>query len=137
MTIYARIDPDTQVPQARDFGETVPPATKGWLPLVIDAQPTPGVNQVVVSAGIVFEATQARQTWALREKTADELEVEALTLELAQAANIIANLETQNAITNPQFNALTTAQKFDVLRADRNHGLRALLFLMRRAKRGM
>jgi hypothetical protein len=136
MTLYARIDPDTQVPQVRDF-ESAPSSTKGWLPLVIDAQPTPGANQVVVSGGIMFEETQARQTWSLRDMTADEIEAEALALELAQIDTLLANIDTQNAVTNAQFNAMTTAQKFDVLRADRNHLLRAAKFLLRRAKRGM
>jgi hypothetical protein len=104
---------------------------------VIDAKPTPSATQVVVNSGIVVGPVEAHQTWALREKTAEELEDDALAAELLQVDTLIASIDTQNAITNSAFNAMTTAQKFDVLRADRNHLLRAAKFLLRRAKRGM
>jgi hypothetical protein len=104
---------------------------------VVDAQPTPSATQVVVNAGIVVGEIEAHQTWTLRDKTATELEDDALAEELAQLDTLLANIDTQNAITNAAFNAMTTAQKFDVLRADRNHLLRAAKFLLRRAKRGV
>jgi Tfp pilus assembly protein PilW len=104
---------------------------------VVDVKPTPSATQVVVDSGIVVGPVEAHQTWSLREKTADELEDDALSAELLQVDTLLANIDTQNAITNAAFNAMTTAQKFDVLRADRNHLLRAAKFLLRRAKRGM
>jgi hypothetical protein len=104
---------------------------------VIDVKPTPSATQVVVDAGIVVGPVEAHRTWALRDKTATELEDEALAEELAQLDTLLASIDTQNAVTNVAFNAMTTAQKFDVLRADRNHLLRAAKFLLRRAKRGM
>jgi hypothetical protein len=102
---------------------------------VVDAQPTPGAGQVIVDTGIVVGPVEAHQTWGLRSKTADELEAEAIAAEKAQLDALLANIDTQNAITNTQFNAMTTAQKFDVLRADRNHVLRAVKFLLRQARR--
>lgn len=54
------------------------------LPVVIDAQPTPTSQQVVESAGYVVEAAQVRRTWALRDKTAAELDDDALAAELVQ-----------------------------------------------------
>jgi hypothetical protein len=104
---------------------------------VVDLMPTPSATQVVVDAGIVLGPIEAHQTWGLRDKTADELEADAIAAELAQVDTLLANIDTQNAITNAQFNAMTTAQKFDVLRADRNHLLRAAKFLLRSAKRGV
>ena len=49
-----------------------------WLRLwAVDAQPTPGATQVVEHGPIVINETEARQTWALREKTQAELDAEA------------------------------------------------------------
>ena len=50
---------------------------------VIDAQPVPSATQVVIDAGYVIEATQARKTWTLRNKTQAELDAE------QQAADLV------------------------------------------------
>ena len=104
--------------------------------LVIDPQPTPTAGRVVVSAGIVVGATEAHDTWAMRDKTEAELEDDALAAEFLQLEALLANIETQNNISNSAFSAMTTVQKLDVLRADRNHVLRAVKYMLRRIKRG-
>jgi hypothetical protein len=103
---------------------------------VEDAKPTPGPGQAVQDTGIVIGAVEARQTWGLRAMTADEAEADALAAEMAQASTLIADIKTQLDIENPAFNAATTAGKFDILRTDRRVVLRAVRFLLRRAKRG-
>jgi hypothetical protein len=138
MTTYYRIsDGAFRELTAERYAELAPSKTADLRVYVIDAQPTPAATQAVESAGIVVGPVEAHQTWALRDKTADELEDDAIAAELLQTDTLIANIDTQNAITNAAFNAMTTAQKLDVLRADRNHVLRAVKFLLRRARRGM
>lgn len=48
----------------------------------VNPQPTPTASQVVVSAGIVVDATTARQTWTVRAKTQQELDADTNALEL-------------------------------------------------------
>lgn len=45
-------------------------------PLVTDPQPTPGQTQRVVKGPIVVEPTQARETWVITQKTAEEIAAE-------------------------------------------------------------
>jgi len=92
MTRYARVNPDTASPEARDFAAP-PSAAKGWLPLVIDAQPTPSGTQTVESGPITFTATQAHQTWLLVAKTQAVLDREADAAELEILRNVIAALQ--------------------------------------------
>lgn len=99
--MYARIDPNTGTPDARQFADA-PPAEKGWRPLSVDPQPTPSATQVVVLSGIVFDATTARQTWALRDKTAAELDAEAQAAEKDQLLAVAAFLDSAAPTTVAQ-----------------------------------
>jgi hypothetical protein len=49
---------------------------------VIDAQPVPNAGEKVVDAGVVVGPVEARRTWALAPKTADELEADAQVSDL-------------------------------------------------------
>jgi hypothetical protein len=108
-----------------------------FRPLVTDAQPTPSSTQVVLSAGYVIEPTQVRETWALREKTADELEDESIGADRAQIAAALDAINTQLAITNAQVDAMTAAQVRSLVRDDRRITLQVLRYMVRRVKRGM
>jgi hypothetical protein len=138
MTIYYRVsDGEFRDITSEQYAELSANKQADLRLYVVDAQPTPSASQVVVNAGIVVGPVEAHLTWALREKTAEEVEADELDAELAQLDTLISNIDTQNSIANSAFNAMTTAQKFDVLRADRNHLLRAARFLLRRARRGI
>jgi hypothetical protein len=99
---------------------------------VVDEQPVPGAGQVVVSAGIVVGPVEAHQTWTLRAMTAAELDAADLEAEKTQIAQLIIDVKTQLDIDNTAFNAMTTADKFVVLRQDRRLVLKGLRFLLRR-----
>jgi hypothetical protein len=123
MTLYARINPDTTLPETRDFA-SAPNAAKGWVPLIIDVQPTPSAMQVVVNAGIVVGATEAHQTWGLRTKTQAEIDQsdDAADAAALKASAVVAALKAEVAGTS----TLTAAQF-------RSLAARVLLFLVRRA----
>jgi hypothetical protein len=97
MTLYARPNPD--YPRiggpidVRDF-ESPPPPRRGWVPLIVDAQPVPNASQVVIDTGIVIGQTEAHQTWGLRDKTQAELDADAQAAELAQLKAMVAALTT-------------------------------------------
>lgn len=103
---------------------------------IIDPQPVPTASQRIVEAGITVGPVEAHFTWALVEKTQSELDNEAeaaaLTAEAALVDQLIADIKTQFDIDNAAFNALTNADKLDVLRADRRLLLRSCRFLLRR-----
>jgi hypothetical protein len=52
------------------------PKANALRPLVTDPQPTPGPTQRVVKGPIVVEPTQARETWVIAQKTAEEIAAE-------------------------------------------------------------
>jgi hypothetical protein len=110
-------------------------------PYVEDQEPTPTPTQRVVRGPIVVTPTEARLTWALIDKTTEEIAAEAEAAELAaefsQLDAYLTDIQTQNAIDNTAFNAMTTNDKFVVLRTDRRVVLRTLRFLLRRARRGL
>ena len=54
-------------------------------PFVIDAQPQPSATQVLVDAGVIVDDVQARQTWALRDLTADERRITVSPRQIRQA----------------------------------------------------
>jgi hypothetical protein len=143
MTTYARIDPSdgavTLVQMsAAEFAsmQAHPTRAAQFRSYVIDQQPTATATQVVVDAGFVVEPSQVRRTWALREKTTDELEADALAADLLQIGALLDSINAQNEISNSAFTGMTTVQKFDVLRVDRNNVLKAVKFLLRRARQG-
>jgi hypothetical protein len=144
MTLYARIDPLTQQVSALvDMTLAEYQALDGnpkqqWLrPLVVDAKPTPSATQVVIDAGFVIEPAQVRQTWSLREMTADEIEAAALLAEKAQIAQYIADIQTQLDISNATRGAMTTNQRLNTLEADTRATMKAAKFLLRQAKRAL
>lgn len=61
-------------------------------PLVIDPSPTVTSIQKAVEGPIVVELTQARQTWTVVDKTAEDLEAEDLLSELTQVTARIDGL---------------------------------------------
>ena len=91
---YARPNQDTGATEVRDFA-TAPPASKGWRPLVINAQPVPLATRAVIDSGIVFTPTMATQTWGLRAKATAELDAEAAAVERTaiKASAVIAALQ--------------------------------------------
>jgi hypothetical protein len=93
------------------------------LPLVIDQQPTPTASQVVSAGGYVVQPTQVRRTWALRDKTAEELtaEQDAAEREQLKASAIMDLLRAEAAGTS----TLTAAQS-------RKLFARCVLFLVNR-----
>ena len=105
--LYARKSPDTGEDDIRNF-DAVPPIAKGWLPLVIDAQPTPSASQLVTQGPILYSATEAHQTWALRDKTAEEIarEADASERDQIKAAAVMDLLRAEAAGTS----TLTAAQ---------------------------
>jgi hypothetical protein len=133
MTLYARINPDTGLPEWRDLAAA--PTGKRWVPLIVDAQPAPSATQVVIDAGLVIGQTEAHQTYALRDKTADELEAEALQTERAQITTYIADIQAQLDISNATRGAMTTNQRLNTLEADTRSTMRAVKYLLRQAKR--
>jgi hypothetical protein len=90
-----------------------------------------------MSAGYVIEPTQVRDTWSLREKSADEIEDESLGVDRAQIAAALDSINTQLAITNAQVDAMTTAQIRTLVRDDRRIVFQVLRYIARRVKRGM
>lgn len=134
--IYARINPDTQQPEARDFAAP-PNAAKGWVPLIIDAQPTPSATQVVVDAGIVVGPAEAHQTWSLRDKTAEELEAESLRDEKAQLDGWLTDVQTQLALDNAARALLTNAQRINELEKDTRVLLKIAKRYVRQEKRSL
>lgn len=115
MTIYARLNAEGLVdrlveltPEQYAALELNGKAT--WLRLwVVDPKPTPGATQVVVDAGIVIGATEAHQTWALRDKTQAELDAEANAADrpalLSMIAAITVDIDAYNA--NPDVTGTT------------------------------
>ena len=104
---------------------------------VVDSRPVPGASQVVIDAGIVVGPVEAHETWALRDKTADELEADALSEEKAQIAAYITDLQTQLDISNAARAALTNVQRLNELEKDTRIAMKAAKFLLRQAKRAI
>ena len=54
---------------------------------VIEERPIPSATQAVVDAGVIVGEEDARQTWALRDLTADELRISVTPRQIRQALN--------------------------------------------------
>jgi hypothetical protein len=136
MTLYARNDPNSPgLIDVRDF-ESPPPALKGWLLLTIVAAPTITTTQVA-ELSIQISGGIATEVWAVRDKTAAEIESEELQAEREQINAYLAEVNTQLDITNVAYNALSNADKLNVLRDDRRITLKCVKFLLRAARRGL
>jgi hypothetical protein len=100
---------------------------------VIDAQPVPSAAQVVVDAGIVVGPTEAHRTYALRDKTADELEADALA-ERTQLDTMLADVNAQRAVDRATWDAYTANQLRAEQWRDRQALLRVANFMVRWVK---
>lgn len=140
MTAYVRLNADGAIERHLDLTPDQYAALEAngkaaWLRLwVVDPQPVPTATQVVEPGPITISATEARQTWTVREKTAAELEAEAVAAELAKADEILADLSTQRAVTRTTWDGYTAAQLRAEQWRDRQALLRAAHFLIRRVK---
>jgi hypothetical protein len=107
-----------------------------WLRLwIVDPQPVPTADQVVVNNGIAITATEAHQTWGLREKTAAELEAESIAAERNSSIDgILTDIATQRAVNRTTWDAYTAAQLRAEQWRDRQVLLRFANLLARRMK---
>jgi hypothetical protein len=139
MTTFARINPLTSAIELVDITQAQFDALAGnpkrafLRPFVIDTQPVPAADQVVVDAGYVIEPNQVRRTWALRAKTQGELDAAAQDAELALLKQVTGALQADIAdgITAAP---TTAAQAFVAIQDLKRRALRAdrvLLWLLR------
>lgn len=77
----ARINPDTQT---WEYGPNEMPDRKGWMPFVQTHKPTVTAQQVAYLVAPVVTSGTAVETWVVRDKTPDELAVDADAAELEQ-----------------------------------------------------
>lgn len=77
---------------------------------------------------------EVRQTWVVRDLTADELERADLGKELAQIDARITDIQTQRAVTREQWDAFTANQLRAEQWRDRQALLRAAYVLLRHAR---
>lgn len=109
------------------------------LPIVNDVQPVPTNLQNIIDGPLVIQVPQALvlQTWALENKSAEQLEAEAIQAEKALLNDYIDELNVQLDITNALYNAMINGDKLNVLRDDRRITLKLLKLLARGAKRSL
>jgi hypothetical protein len=139
---YARLRPNSTVVEA--IIDTTPeavaalaPNKRAWLRLfVIDPQPTPTAAQVVVDTGYLVETDKVRQTWALRTKTAAELDNDDLLAEQANINVMLTDLTAQRAVTSAIWDGYNPGQLKAEQWRDRQALLRAVSFLIRKNKIG-
>jgi hypothetical protein len=102
----------------------------------VDPFPTLLATQYAFEGPVVVDATTARKTWTIANKTPEQLAAEALAAELAAEKltndQLIIDIKTQLDIDNATFNAMTDPQKFQVVRTDRRLLLRACRYLLRK-----
>jgi hypothetical protein len=139
---YARLRPNSTVVEAiidttaKDVA-ALAPNKRAWLRLfVIDPQPTPTAAQVVVDTGYLVEADKVRQTWALRAKTATELDRDDLSAEQANINVMLTDLTAQRAVTSAIWDGYNPGQLKAEQWRDRQALLRAVSFLIRKNKIG-
>lgn len=98
---FARLFPETlllrdiiemSAQEYADLQVTNPAKAALLRPLVTDPLPTVTALQKIASGPIVIEATQARETWIVVNKTASELEAEELEAEQSQIADRLDKL---------------------------------------------
>lgn len=74
--LYARLNPDTETPEARDFAEP-PPAGKNWVPVQIEPIPVTGENDILLEGPVEIEALptsegdptySAKQGWIVQKR---------------------------------------------------------------------
>lgn len=117
MTTYARLDPLTLL--VRDAVELTAeqyaalngnPKQAYIRPLVADPQPTPTASQYVIAGPYVVEPTRVRKTWAVVEKSAEEIaaeaEQEARLADLAQIRTVLAAMKAGTGTTTVRLQRL-------------------------------
>jgi hypothetical protein len=136
MTTYARLDPATL--QFSFLVELTPEQyaalevngkalyLRAWS---VDAQPTPGATQYVDRGPIVIDATTARQTWVLQEKTAAQLELEQTEADKPQVRAVLAAMQAYAANQDVSGTAVQRIERLElwVLRL-----VRVAIWLIRR-----
>lgn len=105
-----------------------------WFPLTVDKRPVPTPTQIIVDTGIVFEETQARQTWAVRDLTEQELERIALKDERERITSYLLDLNAQLNTGNAARALLTNNQRINELERDTRILMKSLKYLLRSAK---
>lgn len=89
--LYARLIPDSTVIETvldldQSYVAALASSKQEWLrPIAVDPQPAVGPSQMLTDGGYVVEAEQVRQTWAVRDKTPDELRVIVTPRQIRQA----------------------------------------------------
>jgi hypothetical protein len=141
MTTYARIDAQGAFESLvnltpEQYAALQANGKAAWLRLwIVDPQPVPAAAQVVVNNGIAITATEAHQTWTVREKTAAELETESIAAERNSSIDgILADISTQRAVTRTTWDAYTAAQLRAEQWRDRQVLLRFANLLARRMR---
>jgi hypothetical protein len=137
MTTYYRVsDGEFKELSAEQYAALSPNKRDNLRLFIIDEQPVPSATQLVIDGGLVVGPVEAHKTWSLRDKTAEELAAEQTAADLAAEgptiAQLITDIKTQLDIDNTAFNAMTTADKFVVLRQDRRLLLKACRYMLRR-----
>lgn len=99
---FARLHPDTllfrdiiEMTQQQYDALLISNPNKAALLRLLVTDPLPTINaaiEKIVVGPIVIEAAQARETWTVVPKTADELEADELEAEQSQIANRITNI---------------------------------------------
>ena len=144
MSQYAQLDATaTQVVAVVDIAPALlaewvaasNPKAALYRPLVIDAQPVPSATQYFANAGFVIEAGQVRQSWALLDKSPEQLEDESVRAEKQQITTYLADLQTQLDISNATRAALTNVQRINEMEKDTRAVIRSVKFLLRETKR--
>ena len=113
------------------------PKVQRLRPLIVDPLPALTATQVADRGPYVIELAQVRITWVVRDKSAAELEADALALEKDQINGYIDDLNTQLNITNATRATLTNAQRINELEKDTRATMKAAKFILRQARRAM
>lgn len=82
-TYYRTTDQQLVQLTAEQYGRLAPSKHAVLRPYRVDPEPTPSSTQYVVRGPVVVTETEARLTWALIEKTAQQLADEAFSAERA------------------------------------------------------
>lgn len=109
------------------------PKLSNKRPLTIDPPPAPSATQAVEFAGYVIEPERVRKTWALRDKTADELNDAAQAAERDALVALIAALQADvdAGITAAPTNLAAAATDIQELKRRQRRADRVLLWLLR------
>jgi hypothetical protein len=144
MTTYVRLTQDKLAVEksdielsAQEFAALVEWKQSFMRLYVVDAAPVPSASQVVEAGVPLITPTEYHATWVLREKTADELEAEALNGEKAQLVNWLDDVQTQLNLDNAARALLTNAQRINELEKDTRVLLKVAKRYVRQQKRAI